>query len=193
MIIDVEPTGGLGRLLKASSAIKHSIENLRHPIKLIELAVRLGWPDIHQYYTGNYVRNTSASYLERFERASEVMAGANYFIVCNPQKSPVHQMKTILRIMAEYDAGVRAFVVNKKTKRDVKIMEEVGRIAQGLPILLIPFDNGFDEAEGQGKIELLRKTGESLAIELPSEAKLLPFRLPDDTDGILGIDVQEFR
>ncbi|MEJ0002119.1 MAG: ArsA-related P-loop ATPase [bacterium] len=71
-VLDVEPTAGFERLLSFSDSMIRSLNNLKNKSWAIKQAVRIGWPDIHQYLESDYVQ-TIEYYTHRIRNVVDLL------------------------------------------------------------------------------------------------------------------------
>lgn len=94
VIIDMEPTAGLERLLSHARVTARSIRRLQQVgrIRLAILATVVGihWPDIGGYLEGEYIKQADV-YALRIEHAAETLQGTTYLLVCTPESGPLYQ------------------------------------------------------------------------------------------------------
>jgi anion-transporting ArsA/GET3 family ATPase len=111
IIIDVEPTAGLERLLLGAESMIRSLRNLKGKGKIFLGLIGVKWPDIKGYLDGEFIANID-EYADRIADAVEMIRGANYYIVCTPERGPVGQTAEVERIISNFGGTARAYIVN---------------------------------------------------------------------------------
>ena len=112
VIIDVEPTAGLERLLLKADVMVKSLANLRSKGILLLTMMGTGrWPDVTGYIKSDYIRQSS-KYAKNIELAMALLKNAFYFIVCIPESGPVEQAFEIKEIIERFGGKIYGVVVN---------------------------------------------------------------------------------
>ncbi len=135
VVVDVEPTAGLERLLSNAGSTSRSIRNLKNSGKISLAILGVKWPDIAAYLKGEYVKNAD-NYCDRIEHAVEVIKGAMYLLVCTPEAGPVTQTFEVRRIIEKFGGKVRGYVVNNVRCEQFE-EENIRMLPQDLPIVRI--------------------------------------------------------
>ena len=111
IVVDVEPTGGIERLLSATKIITRSLCNLRDTGWVTLQGLKAKWPDIATYLQGDYIKS-AGTYALRLEKTTRALQQAKYFLVCIPETSPVDQMRDVEQKVTSYGGKVNGFVIN---------------------------------------------------------------------------------
>lgn len=137
LIIDVEPTAGLKRLLSKTEEMVKSFNNLKN--KGIVFLTLLGtqWPDIKGYLQSQYIKNIEI-YTERIEETVAALKAANYFLACKPEFGPITQTFTVRKIIEHFGGKMSGCIVNDV--RGESHEEDFIRMLQkhDLPVLRVP-------------------------------------------------------
>ena len=159
IIVDVEPTAGLERLLHHSSDMLRSLGNLRrHRAKLI--AASMAWPDIVAYLRGSYVDRVE-TYAGRARQTKQTLSRATYFAVTRPEKSPVLQLREVLALIKKVRGPMCAIVVNG-VRGEPHEKEALARLPEG-PHLTVQHHG---DLHGRDPLPSLLTIGETLASAL---------------------------
>lgn len=111
VIIDVEPTAGLERLLLNSNSMLRSLRNLKSKSKLLQVAVSVTWPDIARFLKSDYVKNIDL-HTKKIEIVVDMLLQSKYVLVCTPEKSPVSQSFEVRKIIENFGGKIHGYVVN---------------------------------------------------------------------------------
>ncbi|NBV77268.1 hypothetical protein EBR66_03855 [bacterium] len=111
IVLDIEPTDGMTRLLKYSDATAHSLTNLQKKGKISLAALGAKWPDIATYLKGEYIQRADF-FARRMLMTVDALKKALYFIVCIPEESPIKQTAKIRAVIEEFGAHVQGYVLN---------------------------------------------------------------------------------
>ncbi len=111
LVIDVEPTAGLERLLGSMAATTRSIQNLKRTGIVKLTALGAFWPDIKAYLQGQFIQSAD-EYARRFVKTSDAVKNAGYFVVCVPESSPVDEMHHVESIIKSYGGKINGRIVN---------------------------------------------------------------------------------
>lgn len=159
IIIDVEPTAGLKRLLSHADKMVQGLRNL-HDQGITSLTMlRVKWPDIASYLRSPYIRHFER-HESRLENMVQRMKAANYTLVCIPEDGPVNQMAEIRAIISQFGGTTRGYIINNA--RDEKSEEvQIARVrAEGLPTVIIPHITEMHT--GHDRTSILLETGRIL-------------------------------
>ncbi|MDB5259003.1 MAG: arsenite efflux ATP-binding protein ArsA [Candidatus Taylorbacteria bacterium] len=111
VIIDVEPTAGLERLLSNADTTVRSLRNLSNQGMVSLMTIGAKWPDIGAYLKGDYMKKAD-HYCARITQAVESIVRAKFVLVCIPEYSPVTQTFEVRDIIHRFNGKVSACVVN---------------------------------------------------------------------------------
>ncbi len=136
VIIDVEPTAGLERLLNNADATARSLRNLQNQGVASLLAISVKWPDIAAYLKGAYIKN-GAHYAARIEQTTGWLRGAEYLVVCTPERSPIEQTQVVTALVRRFGGQPRCYVVNN-VRGEPGEKEAVALLPEDLPIVMVP-------------------------------------------------------
>ena len=167
IIVDVEPTAGLERLLVNAATTARSLRNLNNQGKIKMSLLGVAWPDIAAYIGGEYIVNIE-KYIARFEEAVARLTDALFLVVVIPKTLPIEQAFEIRTKIQGLGGRVHAYIVNDMTgasyeSRNIVVLEKgIGRA----PILFL---GHYDELEeDDGKIEFLRGIGKKISNLVPT-------------------------
>lgn len=111
IVIDVEPTAGLQRLLNGTEAVTRSLRNLQGSGWMTIKTIGAKWPDIAAYMKSDYIKN-AGFYTDRMIEVSDVIKCARYVIVTIPESSPVAQMGDVKKLITSFGGNVVGYVIN---------------------------------------------------------------------------------
>jgi len=164
VIIDVEPTAGLERLLSNASSTVQSIRNLKDQGKISLALLGVKWPDIAGYLKGDYIKNAE-TYSDRIEQTVAMFKGAVYLLVCTPEASPVNQIFEVRRIIEKFGGRVRGYVVNNIRGEDHE-ETNIARLANsGLPVVRVERRSEL-HTKNPNRSGVLLEIGETIALSL---------------------------
>ncbi len=128
IIIDVEPTAGLERLLSNANSTVRSLRNLKNKGTVFLTLLGAKWPDIAGYLKGDYIKNID-SYTSDIESAVRVIKNARYILVCTPERGPVNQTFEVRAIIEAFGGKIYGYVVNNlrgefHERQNIRIIEE---------------------------------------------------------------------
>lgn len=160
IILDVEPTGGLTNLLNSAEAISGGLERLQNRGIIALTAIGTRWPDIKAYLKGDFIKNAD-KYVQRIINTANALKDATYFIACNPEKTPVTQMKQIKSLINSYGGKVDKYIINniKGEPHEGRQIKRVEQIAKSLPIFKINRDIVLSEGLAYSKRKALKDLG----------------------------------
>ena len=104
VIIDVEPTAGLERLLSGADSMVRSLRNLSKTGRVTLTVLGAKWPDIASYLKSDFFANVDR-YAKRIEDTVAVIKAASFFIVCTPESGPIRQTFEVREGSSEHSAG----------------------------------------------------------------------------------------
>ncbi|MFH1649031.1 MAG: ArsA-related P-loop ATPase [Candidatus Woesearchaeota archaeon] len=160
IVIDVEPTAGLERLLSSVGAITRSIENLRDTNKLVMMAINAGWPDISAYLKSEYIRHAEV-YAERLREITRALTSARYHIVTIPESSPVDEMADVQRVITSFGGETVGYVINNmrgEPHEQIQI-QRVKDNANDRKVVKVKRDLRLCDSNPEGRIDALREVG----------------------------------
>lgn len=164
IIIDVEPTAGLERLLSNAHSTVRSIRNLKNQGKISLTMLGVKWPDIAGYLKGDYIRDADV-YSERIERTVTLIKSAIYFLVCTPEAGPVNQTFEVRRIIERFGGVVRGYIVNN-IRGESHEEPNIARLTNsGLPIVRVQRRSEL-HTENPNRTDVLLEIGRIIARSL---------------------------
>lgn len=164
IILDVEPTAGLKRLLNSTNAIARSMKNLHdNQLKLLALTA-LSWPDVAHFIRGEYVKYVD-QYQPRLESVAEIIRNAMFFLVTLAEAEPFRQMKQVDDIIAGFGGSTNGIVINKTTgsSSEHTVIPQICKWAGVRPVAVIPASEDLHSQDDSACWETLRKNGAILA------------------------------
>lgn len=160
LILDVEPTAGLERLLSSSDSIARSIQNLQRMGWATLKILGAKWPDIAEYLRGEYITNADR-YTERMTGVADALKDAGYLLVTVPERSPVDQLEDVEEIVSSYGGRVLGYVVNN-VRGEVHESLQIQRVydlAEGRPVIKVRHDVRLCDSNPALRRRALRETG----------------------------------
>ena len=153
IVIDVEPTAGLERLLSNADSMVLSLQRLQNKGLLFLGLLGAKWPDIKDYLKSDYIRNIE-HYTEKIMRAVEDIRRACFLLVCTPELSPANQTFAMREIIEKFGGTISGCVVNNIRGEDQEgfVLDQLSN--HWLPILKIAHSNGL-HASVTGREEIL--------------------------------------
>ncbi|MGV8142108.1 MAG: ArsA-related P-loop ATPase [Candidatus Pacearchaeota archaeon] len=160
VVIDVEPTAGLERLLGSTKAVTRSMKNLRDLGAIKKTVLGTAWPDIRAFLDGPYIANAE-KYSDRLSVAAETLRTARYNLVCVPEPGPVAQLAEVSEILARAGASVKGYVVNnvRGIESEKTPLATVNHLARGLPIVHINHDSRINSPDFEIRRAALKENG----------------------------------
>ncbi|HYD03662.1 MAG TPA: ArsA-related P-loop ATPase [Alphaproteobacteria bacterium] len=151
LIIDVEPTAGIERLLDYSQAVGEGVSKLVDTNLGTMRLLSSRFPDIRMFLENSeYIKNIH-HYTQRLIDTVQALKSAQYFIVTTPQRSPVDQAYKIEDIINLHGGQVYGFVVNN-IEGQVYESQQISRIkrkAGTRPVIEVYKDNKLCDIIGQ--------------------------------------------
>ena len=143
VVIDVEPTAGLQRLLSNVDSTIRSLKNLQGQGGVSLFAIGTRWPDIGAYLRSSYILNVTR-HCFNLEEAAEHMKKATYYIVSTPEAGPVAQaIDEVQSVIKGFGADVRGVVVNN-VRGEEHEAEQIHRLKHlGLPMAVVERQPGL--------------------------------------------------
>lgn len=158
VVIDVEPTAGLERLLAKAPAMVRSLRNLRqNRFQLLALGVK--WPDIAAFLKGPYMDDIE-THLLRMQKVAKAMQDAHYYLICVPELSPIKQTFAVRQIIERAGGTVKACVLNRAMNLEHSDKRYQMLRQHQLPVIEVPEFPGLHDGHAQ---EALAAMGERLA------------------------------
>ena len=111
IIVDVEPTAGLERLLVNAESMTRSLGRLKNKGILFLTAVGAGWPEIKGYLKSDYIKNID-TYVQNIHTTVDAIKQACFLLVCTPEFTPGEQTFEVSKIIRNFGGTPRACVVN---------------------------------------------------------------------------------
>ena len=163
VIIDVEPTAGLERLLTNAESTVHSLLNLQNKGRAELALIGVKWPEIRAYLKGEYIRHAD-QHCVQIQRTVKRLKASKYFIVCTPEASPVDQTFEVRRIIEKFGGRVTGYVVNnmRNEPHESDVLSRLSGV--GVPLVLMQRRNELHRP-GANKTEILLQMGEILVRE----------------------------
>lgn len=160
VVLDVEPTAGLERLLNSTASIARSFRNLRDLGTLKKKLLGTQWPDIAAFLESHYIKNAD-SYAAAMEQTAKLVQEANYHLVCIPEESPVRQMEDVGSLVKSYSGSVRQYVINnvRGLPYERKYIDRVVDMAEQVPVALVSHDPVLHSDNIEARRKFLRETG----------------------------------
>lgn len=112
IVIDVEPTAGLERLLTGADRMSQSLLNLKGQKKFFLNLIGVRMPDIKAYLEGSYIKQANV-YTKRIQRAVTMIKQAAFFLVCTPEEEPVRQTFDVSELINGFGGSLAGCVVNR--------------------------------------------------------------------------------
>ncbi len=155
IIIDVEPTAGLERLLSSTDSMVRSLRNLKDKSPIILMAVKISWPDIAKYLKSDYIKAIDF-YTERIIEATEYIKNAKFVLVTTPETSPVAQSFEVNDLIEKFGGKVSGYVINNMRGEDheIKNIQTIEKV--GLPVAKI---ERKEVLHSENKIDALKSIG----------------------------------
>ncbi|MES2470832.1 MAG: ArsA-related P-loop ATPase [Patescibacteria group bacterium] len=159
IVIDVEPTAGLERLLSEAKTLIESMSNLKDKGLIALTFIGANWPDIKKFLQSDYIANID-TYMQNVAHTVDFLGNASYGIVCTAESSSIVQVEEVVNIIRSYAGNIQGFIVNNT--RDESF--EAGNIARlDAYVLKRVLNPRTPEIHlGNDPIPLLIKTGERL-------------------------------
>ncbi|MEN9649844.1 MAG: hypothetical protein RL094_811 [Candidatus Parcubacteria bacterium] len=164
IIVDVEPTAGLERLLTNAKAIVRSLRNLQTQGVVKLMIIGTTWPDIAHYLKGAYIKNV-ATFCEEIEATVKALVEARYNLVCIAEPSPALQTFEVSRIIQGFGGKVERCIVNNMRGEPQEAAALQALAGHDLPILQLNRVNGLYQF-GDGHTAKLIELGRQIANDL---------------------------
>ena len=163
LIIDVEPTAGLERLLKSTSLIARSIQNLQKTGWLKLKALGMEWPDIAAYLRGDYITNANKNAI-KLEETANALKTAEYTLVCMPLEDAVDQIEYLKKLVISYGGTITGYAINNIMGEPLE-SEQIQRVcymADGKPVVKLKRNLGLLDRQPDLRREALKEAGREL-------------------------------
>jgi anion-transporting ArsA/GET3 family ATPase len=173
VVIDVEPTAGLGRLLTTAQMTVRCLRNLHNKGKFSLAALGLAWPDVSNYLRGEYIKQAE-KYAERLERAVAALEAAKFFLVCTPEAVPMRQMFQVEQLVERFGGHASGYVVNNHRG---EVAEEQILLAvedENCPVAVIEHDSNLQTVTTGELRRLLCQIGKEIERALPLREEAVP-------------------
>lgn len=163
IVIDVEPTAGLERLLSNADSTVRSLRNLKNAGKVILTVIGAKWPDIAGFLKGPYIGDIER-YAANIQFAVNTIKSADYLLVCTPESGPVNQTLEVRAIIEKFGGKAAGYVVNNLRDEPHEAMNIATVEKQGLPIATIRRQQSLHC--GGERLPLLKLIGRTVLEEL---------------------------
>ncbi len=165
IILDVEPTAGLERLLSHTDSMVRTLHNLKKRGTQFFASIVLRWSDVADYISGEYFESID-TYSRDIVSVARMMRRAVFILVCTPEFGPVTQMFDIQKIIQKFGGKVRGYVINnvryeEHEKQNVDLLK-----ALRVPHTIIPRRNDIHTQQDPSPI--LLEIGENLYLSFRS-------------------------
>lgn len=161
VVIDVEPTAGLQRLLESTSSMVRSLKNLRNfGMKKLLLTP---WPDIRAFLEGEYIKG-SQRYGEELEGVAKLLQGADYRVVCIPEEGPVTQTEQVRKLVESFGGIISGYVINNlrgEATQDEQI-DRIRRMAGKKKLALLEHNVSLQESNVRERRRILLELGKKI-------------------------------
>lgn len=164
IIIDVEPTAGLGRLLQGVEAVVRSLKNLQQTGWITLQAVGAKWPDVAAFLKGKYIQEADF-YTNNMTKVAQAIREARFVIVTIPESSPVTQMTEVQTLVSSFGSQVAGYIINN-IRRESYEKEQIVRVftlAGGKPVVQIYHKRALCDAEPMLRRRALQRAGAQIA------------------------------
>lgn len=171
VVIDVEPTQGLERLLTYSRAMVRSLLNLQRKKRIILQLLSIGMPDIVAYLRGKYISEVDL-YVPRIIGAVETLKAARYILACMLEEEPVDQLSEVHSIITGFGGHPCGIVANNmrgepheatELARVMELRHTLSGDTSPLPLAKVGRDQRLPDRMLLDRIPVLRDIGELVA------------------------------
>ncbi len=163
VIIDVEPTAGMERLLLNVQSTARSLTNLQNQGIISLSMIGAKWPHIAGYLKGDYIKHAD-KHAANIQHVATLLTNAKYMIVSTPEASPINQTFEVRRIIEKFGGKVHGYVVNN-LRGEAHEASNISRLdAEGLPVVKIGRQAGLHS--GKERTPILLNMGALIAREL---------------------------
>ncbi len=112
IIIDVEPTAGLERLLSGADRMSNSILKLSKQSGFFLTLLGAKMPHVRDYLVGSYIKEADY-YTGRIQWAVAMIRAAAFFLVCIPEEEPIRQTIDVRELITGFGGKVAGCIVNR--------------------------------------------------------------------------------
>ena len=161
IVVDVEPTAGLERLLNGTEVVTRSLRNLQSSGWMTIKTIGAKWPDIAEFIKSDYVKNADV-YTRRMVDTSNVIRSARYVVVTIPESSPVAQMSEVQNLIESFGGQVAGYVINniRQEKHELEQIERVMALAgKNSLVARIAHDSNLCDSKPSLRRKALREAG----------------------------------
>lgn len=166
IILDIEPTIGLQRLLNSTDTVSRSIENLSKKWWMTLTAIWAARPDIKQFLQSSYIKNADR-YINRINSTKNIIQSANFSIVSIPEPEPLSQaLWEVLSIIQATKGNVKSIILNNYWRLQQEVETKAHNIAADkcsaiwASLKIVP--HNADMFNQKNRITVLKEIGESL-------------------------------
>ena len=147
IVIDVEPTAGLERLLSNADTMIRSLRRLKNKGIVFLSLVGAPWPEIKKYLQSSYIKEID-SYTESIQIAVNAIKKAKFLLVCIPEFGPGDQTFDVSKIIKDFGGQPVACIINniRGEEHEAHVINQLKM--HGLPILKIPHDSVLQSTNG---------------------------------------------
>ncbi|MSU60683.1 MAG: hypothetical protein EXS52_02080 [Candidatus Staskawiczbacteria bacterium] len=154
VVIDVEPTTGLKRLLSGSKSMTRSLCNLGQTGWLMLQVLGAKWPEIAGYLKSDYLAKIK-TYSQVVQESVDALTQAPFFLVCTPELGAIRQLDEVRSIVEGVGGKVHGYVVNAIRGLPYEERNLAPLLSKGLPVTRIPWRTELHYASvGHDKILL---------------------------------------
>lgn len=132
VLIDVEPTAWLERLLTSLDRASRSIENLQKAWRFRLEMIQAAWEDIGKFLKSPYIRQAD-TYTSRLDNVYAMLKNAKYSVVTLPEPEPLAQVNDVIKIVHNIQWQLAEIIVNKRGELDHETEEAI--ISKGKEII----------------------------------------------------------
>lgn len=157
IVLDVEPTAGLERLLDGIGSVTRSLENLQKSGWLTIKTIGAKWPDIAEFMKGDYIKQADL-FAKRMVETADLIREATYFIVTIPESSPVAQAGDVKRMINSFGGNVMAHVVNN-IRHEPHEEEQIAKLMMHGVVIKVGHDRNLCDSNPRDRRRALRNVG----------------------------------
>lgn len=165
IVIDVEPTAGLERLLNGTEAITRSLRNLQGTGWVTIKTIGAKWSDISAFMESEYIKKANV-YTGHMAEVASVIKNARYVIVTIPESSPVLQMTDIKRLVMSFGGIVSGYVINniRNESHEQEQITKVLSLSEEKPVVQIEHDRNLCDSKPSQRRKTLREAGKLISL-----------------------------
>jgi anion-transporting ArsA/GET3 family ATPase len=160
IVIDVEPTAGLERLLNGTEAVTRSLRNLQGSGWLTIKTIGARWPDISAFMESEYIKKANI-YTGRMTEVASVIKNAHYVIVTIPESSPVAQMGDVKRLVMSFGGTVFGYVINN-IRNESHEQEQIAKVlsrSEKMPVVQVRHNCKLCDSKPSQRRKVLKEVG----------------------------------